>query len=57
MADAIRAPWILDYLMDIAETYGGDLASVPKSEKPYRAQIIKVRVKPFLVFVHSKKWI
>ncbi|KAH9892786.1 hypothetical protein C8Q73DRAFT_699460 [Cubamyces lactineus] len=41
MADTIRAPWILDYLINIAEEYGGDLASVPRPVKPFRAQIIK----------------
>ncbi|KAI0335007.1 hypothetical protein GY45DRAFT_1317476 [Cubamyces sp. BRFM 1775] len=41
MADAIRAPWILDYLINVAEEYGGDFSLVPRSEKPLKAQVIK----------------
>lgn len=42
MAQSIPSPWIRDYLVTVAETYGGDLASVPPHTKGARAQIIKV---------------
>ncbi|OSD07099.1 hypothetical protein PYCCODRAFT_1474457 [Trametes coccinea BRFM310] len=41
MSEVIRSPWILDYLISVAETYGGDLSSVPRSEKRRKAQFVK----------------
>ncbi|KAI0645924.1 hypothetical protein C8Q79DRAFT_967013 [Trametes meyenii] len=41
MADTIRSPWILDYLISVAEKYGGDLAAVPQSSKTSKAQLVK----------------
>lgn len=36
-------PWICTYLIDVAETYGGNLTSVPLAEKNKKVQAIKVR--------------
>ncbi|OCH93719.1 hypothetical protein OBBRIDRAFT_789922 [Obba rivulosa] len=42
MSNSISDPWIYNYLLDVAETYGGDLSSVPLKEKPViRAQLVK----------------
>ncbi|KAI0665940.1 hypothetical protein C8Q78DRAFT_1062230 [Trametes maxima] len=41
MADTIRTPWILDYLISIAEEYGGDLAAAPCSNQVHKAQLVK----------------
>ncbi|KAI8993892.1 hypothetical protein BD414DRAFT_266456 [Trametes punicea] len=41
MADALSSPWILNYLISVAEEYGGELASVPKSEKGHKVQFVK----------------
>ncbi|KAH9858975.1 hypothetical protein C2E23DRAFT_800798 [Lenzites betulinus] len=41
MADSIRAPWILDYLISAAEQYGANLAAAPRTEKAQKGQIIK----------------
>ncbi|KAI0358690.1 hypothetical protein OH77DRAFT_1518672 [Trametes cingulata] len=41
MAESIRSPWILDYLISVAEQYGGNMVAVPRSEKPWRAQLVK----------------
>ena len=42
MADSIPGPWIVDYLIDIAEQYGANLSSVPRKEKAMKAQLVKV---------------
>lgn len=44
MAQTIREPWILDYLVSTAEKYGGDLSVVPWREKAVKTQIIKVSI-------------
>ncbi|KAI0633515.1 hypothetical protein C8Q77DRAFT_1115416 [Trametes polyzona] len=41
MAESIRAPWILDYLISVAEQFGGDLSAVPRTDKPHKAQLVK----------------
>ena len=37
-------PWICSYLINIAETYGGDWLSLPHEAKNKKVQVIKVRV-------------
>ncbi len=44
MADSIRNPWILDYLISVAEEYGGDFSLVPRKDKGVKAQLAKVSV-------------
>jgi len=34
MSETLNAPWIADYLLNIAETYGCKLSSVPTHVKP-----------------------
>ncbi|KAH9985793.1 hypothetical protein BJV74DRAFT_988612 [Russula compacta] len=46
MSETLNAPWIADYLIDIAETYGCKLSSVPVQHKPGR----KVQILQFLTF-------
>ncbi|KAL6305241.1 hypothetical protein BKA93DRAFT_928052 [Sparassis latifolia] len=41
MADSIHSAWISDYLIQMAEAYGGDLGAIPPREKPGRAQLVK----------------
>ncbi|KAI0762091.1 hypothetical protein BD413DRAFT_680923 [Trametes elegans] len=41
MSASIRSPWILNYLIAVAEQYGANLVSVPRVEKASRAQLIK----------------
>lgn len=43
MGDTLRTPWILDYLISNAEQYGGNLSAVPRTDKPSKAQLVKVR--------------
>ena len=47
MADFIRAPWIRDYLVEVAETYGGDLANLPYHNRK-KGQFVKVSLLVFL---------
>jgi hypothetical protein len=41
MADSIRS-WICAYLIDIGETYGGNLSDAPFWEKKKKVQIVEV---------------
>ena len=34
MSETLGAPWIADYLIHVAETYGGSLSNVPIHVKP-----------------------
>jgi hypothetical protein len=38
MADAF-APWFLDYILSIAETYGANISNVPSHAKGKKVQI------------------
>ncbi len=42
MARSIPGPWIVDYLVDIAEEYGANLSAAPRKEKAMKAQLVKV---------------
>lgn len=42
MAQSIAGPWIVDYLIDIAEEYGANLSAAPWREKGPKAQLVKV---------------
>ena len=46
MASSIPDPWIVNYLIDIAEEYGANLAAVPRREKAMKAQLVKVMCFP-----------
>ncbi|KAH0827829.1 hypothetical protein J3R83DRAFT_3455 [Lanmaoa asiatica] len=39
MSDSMSSPWIRDYFMDVAETYGAQLYNVPVSKKKRRVQL------------------
>ncbi|TBU61645.1 hypothetical protein BD310DRAFT_974965 [Dichomitus squalens] len=41
MTDSIPNPWIVEYLVDIAEQYGANLAAVPRKDKAAKAQLVK----------------
>lgn len=43
MAESIPAAWISDYVIDAAETYGGQLYDVPPFIKKKRVQLIEVK--------------
>ena len=43
MSASIPDPWIVQYLIDVAEEYGANLSSVPRKEKAVKAQLVKVR--------------
>ncbi|KIM65018.1 hypothetical protein SCLCIDRAFT_585033 [Scleroderma citrinum Foug A] len=51
MAESIPAAWISDYLIDAAETYGGQLYDVPPFIKKKRVQLIE-----FLTF-HENSYV
>lgn len=43
MSETLNTPWIADYLIHIAETYGSNLTNVPVHIKPGRkVQLLKV---------------
>ena len=43
MSETLKAPWIADYLINIAETYGSNLINVPVHIKPGRkVQLLRV---------------
>lgn len=42
MADSFRS-WICAYLIDIGETYGGNLSDAPYWEKKKKVQLVEVR--------------
>lgn len=41
MADALN-PWLLDYVLSIAETYGANISNVRSHEKGKKVQITEV---------------
>lgn len=41
MADALT-PWLLDYVLSIAETYGASISDVPSHAKGKKVQITEV---------------
>ncbi|KZT66391.1 hypothetical protein DAEQUDRAFT_457950 [Daedalea quercina L-15889] len=41
MSASIRAPWIYEYLLQIAEEHGGHLVSIAPETKPRKAQLIQ----------------
>ncbi|KAI0829790.1 hypothetical protein BC628DRAFT_1068446 [Trametes gibbosa] len=41
MTDSLRTPWILNYLILVAEQYGGNLAAVPRTDRGHKSQVIK----------------
>ena len=41
MADTL-APWLLDYVLPIAETYGANIANVPSHPKGKKVQLTEV---------------
>lgn len=43
MSESMSSPWIRDYLMDVAETYGAQLYNAPESKKKKRVQLTDVR--------------
>lgn len=43
MSESMSSPWIRDYLIDVAETYGAQLYNAPVSEKKKRVQLTDVR--------------
>ena len=43
MAESIPAAWISDYVIDAAETYGGQLYDVLPFIKKKRVQLIEVK--------------
>ena len=43
MAQTIPYPWILKYLLEVAEEYGADLSIVPRKDKGAKSQLVKVR--------------
>ena len=45
MSETLNTPWIADYLINIAETYGSNLTNVPVHIKPGR-KVQLVRVSP-----------
>lgn len=42
MSSTIRAPWIHDFLVQIAEEHGGNLISLAPETKARKGQLIKV---------------
>ncbi|KAF8265464.1 hypothetical protein EI94DRAFT_326812 [Lactarius quietus] len=46
MSETLNIPWIADYLINIAETYGSNLTKVPVHAKPGK----KVQLLQFLTF-------
>jgi hypothetical protein len=43
MSETLNTPWIADYLINIAETYGTSLTSVPVHVKPgKKVQLLRV---------------
>ena len=45
MAQTIPYPWILKYLLEVAEEYGADLSIVPRKDKGAKSQLVKVRLR------------
>jgi len=43
MSESMSGPWIRDYLMDVAETYGAQLYNAPVSTGKKKVQLIDVR--------------
>ncbi|KAI0746002.1 hypothetical protein C8Q76DRAFT_688892 [Earliella scabrosa] len=41
MAQTIPYPWILKYLLEVAEEYGADLSIVPRKDKGAKSQLVK----------------
>ncbi|TFY80981.1 hypothetical protein EWM64_g3035 [Hericium alpestre] len=41
MANTLKFPWIADYLIDVAQTYGGNFIGVPVHEKGKKVQLVK----------------
>ena len=47
MSETLNTPWIADYLINIAETYGTNITNVPVHIKPgKRVQLLQVRLIP-----------
>jgi hypothetical protein len=47
MSETLNTPWIADYLINIAETYGTNLSSVPLHVKPgKKVQLLRVSLIP-----------
>ena len=42
MADSVH-PWLVEYLVNIAEQFGGNLSSVPRHARKKKAQMVEVR--------------
>lgn len=42
MAASIPSPWIVDYLVSVAEEYGGNLSAIPWRVKGTKAQLVEV---------------
>jgi hypothetical protein len=53
MSETLKAPWIADYLINIAETYGSNLTNVPVHIKPGR-KVQLLRVSPIPREVHTR---
>ena len=53
MSNSVSKPWILDYLIGVAETYGGDLPLVPSSKPVIRAQLVKASIVISLLCMRS----
>ncbi|RPD57630.1 hypothetical protein L226DRAFT_610663 [Lentinus tigrinus ALCF2SS1-7] len=41
MSATISGPWILDFLISVAEEYGGNLSAAPPKKKAAKAQLVK----------------
>ncbi len=43
MSDTIPSPWIVNFLVSVAEEYGGNLSVAPPKAKTAKAQLVKVQ--------------